>query len=214
MFKEFKDKENVEAIKKVYYKIFRNRDPYDEPFRDEIECIAPLLMIDTEENEMLCFLKKRQLEALSKVLNEMGEKAFYACNLEFGHDIYDVIDEKGDLFINVISYGHPGIIAGDRCFSFETVEEWEENYHGVFSLMHNAFFSTKGEWGGIISGMDPFAFIGGSRDFISCFKKHYQEWEKDFLYMKEEYDLYLKTEDDSNDVLWTKFVLPYALKRA
>ncbi len=31
--------------------------------------------------------------------------------------------------------------------------------------------------------------------------------------MKDWYKLYLETEDDSNDVLWTRFVVPDALKK-
>jgi len=213
MIEEYKDKENIEAIKKAYYKVFRNRDPYDEPFREDIECVLPLCLIDVEEQEMYCFLRNKQSMALSRVLIEINEKAFYASSLEYGKEIYEVVDENGNLYISATdAYGHTGILGGNRYYKFSTPEEWEQNYN-IFSLTHNAFYSTKGEWGGVISGEDPFVLLGGSREFINLFKKHYPEWEKDFQQMKDWYKLYLETEDDSNDVLWTRFVVPDALKK-
>ncbi len=211
MIEECKDKETIESIKKAYYKVFRNRDPYDDPIREDIECVIPLCLRDDEGR--YCSLNEKQFIALSKVLTEINETELYVSSVEFDKEIYEVVDETGNLYIKTIdAKGRTGMVGGNHYYKVSLPEEFE-NYNDIVCLIHHAFYSTKGEWGGIVSGADPFAYLGGSYEFINLFKKHYPEWGKDIQQMKDWYKLYLETEDDSNDVLWTRFVVPYALKK-
>lgn len=208
MIEEKIDKETIEAIKKIYYKIFRNRDPYGEPFREEFECVIALYLYDSNKNEMYLGLTSPQYNALINTIKDNGEDGFYISGIESNQEAYEAFDEKGNLLP-----GFPPDIGYtvNRYYKILLPEEWE-NYLCTIPILDRALYSFKGSWGCSISSQDPFALLGGTRDFIKTFKKYYPGWEKDFQEFKRWYDDYLVTGYYMHKI--TKYFIPYVIRKS
>ncbi len=72
--------ENKDSIKEAictYNKIFKNKDPFDDCFRDEID--SKILLFPTDGY----ILRRRQFESLIKTMNILGEKDMYISQTEW-----------------------------------------------------------------------------------------------------------------------------------
>lgn len=162
--KKITDFESVKKLEESFYKVFKNKDPFDDCFAANIQ--AKFLLFPTDGY----YLSEEQFNVLRKVISHLGEDEFFISEIE------------GDCFSQPLSsesYEH------SHCRG--NVSSTYEDYTNVPIVLENAIFSTSGTWGVIISH-EGHAVLGGNHelikqfqtsfpDFNNCKKRFIEHWE-------------------------------------
>jgi len=174
------DYEKRQQMKLAINRIFKNSDPFGNPFQDSIK--EKLLL-----HLRGYYLNKRQYEALMKTIKTLGETSFYVSTIE-GTNLSDNYDTENPDF-----YHH---------WEFSTETPYEE-YDRIILILDNALYSSSGKWGVMVSHEDH-AVIGGTDEFMSLFKNFYPYWDYDLKKVLQMWDLYKK---DTKPGTWKPDVL-------
>jgi hypothetical protein len=178
-----KQQNPISELKKVFYKIFKNTNPFGSMFNDVIK--QKFILCPTDGY----YLNENQFNALMKTSKASGETSFYLYEIE--NCLLDNPEEK-----NTYSFGY-GELSNKISY---------EEYKNLKIVLENALYSTDGSWGVIISHEDH-GVIGGNNDFIESFKEFYPSLNQDyknFIKMWEEN----KTQYNSN-LNWLPDFLKY-----
>jgi hypothetical protein len=146
---------DIEAIKNLernFHKVFKNIDPFDNCFTDNIQ--AKLLLFPTDGY----YLQEEQFNVLRRAISYFGEADFFISEIE------------GDCFSESLSSGsyehsHWG---GATSSTFE-------DYTDIPIVIENAVYSTCGNWGVIISH-EGHAVLGGSIELIELVQSLYPQY--------------------------------------
>ncbi|MFD2115273.1 hypothetical protein ACFSTH_07095 [Paenibacillus yanchengensis] len=157
----------IEAIKNLegnFIKVFKNKDPFDNCFADNIQ--AKILLFPTEGY----YFQEEQFNVLRQAISHIGEDVFFISEIE------------GNCFSEPLSSGsyEHGHWVGAISSTFE-------DYTDIPIVVENAVYSTGGNWGAIISH-EGHAVLGGSTElieqvqslspeYVSCKQKFVDYWE-------------------------------------
>jgi hypothetical protein len=176
-------KNNVGALKNVFYKIFCNNDPFEQMFISSIS--HKIILYPTNGYH----LSEKQFLALVRTIQRIGEHSFYLSEVE------------GQAFIeNGANSIHP-----DKHLELNIDTTYNEYKNETF-IFENALYSRNGKWGVIISHEDH-AVLGGCEKFISIFKRLYPDWKKDQEKFKEAFEYWGKL--SKKDLSWVSNFLRY-----
>ena len=179
-----KKNNNVQELRLAFYRIFKNKDPFNGMFNAHIS--QKILLCPTDGY----YLDKKQFNALIKAVKQIEEDFFYLSEVE------------GECFLE-----HPKA-QGNYEFN-----HWELSnktlYHDYKKnplVLENAIYSPKGTWGILISHEDH-AVLGGSEEFVKLFKQSYPEWKQNIEYFIKMWEY--NKEHYKSDITWVASFLDY-----
>ena len=147
--------DKTNSAQAAFKQVFKSNNPFNEMFTENIS--DKLLICPTEGY----FLSKMQFESLLKTIIDVGDTVAYVS-----------ITETETMF------------SGDSDnWQMDTSLTYEE-YSNAEIYLENAIYSSKGDWGILISHEDH-AAVGGNSQFINTFKSHYQSWESDISHFRD-----------------------------
>lgn len=174
---------DIFVLKDVFFKIFSNNDPFGKMFVPSI--LHKIILYPTNGY----YLSKKQFLALTYAVQISGETSYYLSEIE------------GQAFIKNDTHSiHPSehLQLSISC----SYDEYEKKT----IIFENAFYSSSGNWGVIISH-EGHAVLGGCEKFITTFKKLYPDWrddQKKFLEAVEYWGKLAKT-----DLSWVPDFIKY-----
>ena len=144
--KNVRSQEQIKKIENSFYSVFKNKDPFGEMFRKEID-----------ERIVLCptngyYLSKNQFDALIKVVEFIGEEEIIISIVE--NESNSFLDSEYWICKNTMNYNQ---------------------YLQLPVYLENSIYSQTGKWGILISH-EEHAVIGGDTTFINKFKEFYTQW--------------------------------------
>ncbi len=149
-------------LKEAYVKVFSGTDPNTDCFNMNIEKVSLLLPVEN------FILTKDQYIALMRTLSVIGDnEELFISEIE-GQSIDDVFTP----FAQLTPFAH-----FQRCKTRHFVTDLNtsyEEYEQTQMIFENAIYSSKGNWGIIISQED-YALIGGDGEFIETYRSLFPE---------------------------------------
>jgi len=150
--KKLTDIETIKIFESNFIKVFKNKDPFDDCFTDNIQ--AKLLLFPTDGY----YLQEEQFNVLRQAISHLGEAGFFISEIE------------GDCFSELSSsesYEH-GHWVGDVSSTFE-------DYADIPIVLENAVYSSCGNWGVLISH-EGHAVLGGRKELIEQVQTLYPQY--------------------------------------
>jgi hypothetical protein len=176
-------KKDIYFLKNIFSKIFISNDPFSKVFVSSIS--NKILLYPTEGY----YLSEKQFSALNNTIKQFGETSYYLSEIEGqafkGNDI-DSIHPHQHLELDI---------------NTTYADYIEKNI-----IFENAFYSSSGKWGAIISHEDH-AILGGSKEFITIFKKFYSNCKDDQKKFLEAIEYWGKL--NNSDLSWLPDFLDY-----
>ncbi|MFD2172159.1 hypothetical protein [Tumebacillus lipolyticus] len=142
----------VKTLEDNFLKVFKNKDPFDNCFTDNIQ--AKLLLFPTDGY----YLQHEHFNVLCQAISQFGEEDFYLSEIE--GDCFSESSTGG-------SYEH-GHWEGTSSSTFE-------DYTDIPVVLENAIYSTCGSWGVMISH-EGHAVLGGSTELIELVRSLYPQY--------------------------------------
>ncbi len=146
---------NISILKKAFFNVFSNNNPFGKMFVPSIS--HKIILYPTNGY----YLSYEQFAALTHTIQAIGETSYYFSEIE------------GQAFIknNACSI-HP-----HEHLKLDINTTYYE-YEKKTIIFENAFYSSSGRWGVIVSH-EEHAVIGGCKEFITIFKTAYPKWKND-----------------------------------
>jgi hypothetical protein len=148
--------DDIPDLKKTFFSIFSNYDPFDKMFLSSIA--SRVLLYPTNSYH----LSEQQFSALINTLNMIGEKSFYLSEIEVDPFVIDNLE-------NAVHTPQYLELIVDTTF---------KAYSEINIIFENALYSINGKWGVIVSH-EGHAVLGGDKTLITTFKNLYPYWMED-----------------------------------
>jgi len=151
-------KSSFDRIKNSYFKVFSGNNPFEDCFSDKIKKINLLYPVDGYK------LTRDQYTALIFTINNIYiDEEVVVSEIE-AESIGDIFNPNNDVSKYKLKH-----------WTFDVSTTYDE-YMEMDINVENAIYSSKGNWGIIISH-EEHAVIGGSAIFFDIFKTKYNEFD-------------------------------------
>lgn len=162
-------KTSFDRIKESYFKIFSGNNPFENCFKKEIEKVSLIYPVNGYK------LTEDQYSALIQTIsNTSVDEEVFVSEIE--------AESLGDVFKpnnNIIKYEL-------KHWTFDLSTTYDE-YIDMDIYIENAIYSSKGNWGIMISH-EEHAVIGGGAEFLDNFRTKYAEFDNSFESFKEHWE--------------------------
>ncbi|MGN7457403.1 hypothetical protein ACTHPH_21545 [Paenibacillus pasadenensis] len=144
--------DSIPELEKVFQKVFKNKNPFESVFANEVE--QKIILFPTDGY----YLNEKQYNALMSAILSINENIFIISEIE-GDCFSKPSNEQG------YQQGH-WVIDANTSYN---------DYCNLTLPLENAIYSSNGKWGVIISH-EEHALLGGEGLFVSTFKLKFPDW--------------------------------------
>lgn len=161
MVREIISNAEIAELEKIYYLLFKNKDPFGSMFQDRIQDRLILFPFNDYSPEPDLY------QALVRAIHFAGDNSFFQSEIE-----------APDCFLPL----------GKRKF---TAHHWVYSLPVPFCeletpTVENAVFSPSGKWGLMVSHEDH-AVLGGTLEFMAKFKELWPQWKDGMAFFATRY---------------------------
>lgn len=165
--------EKRKPYEKAFYQIFNEVEMFHvwgKQFKEVFNPIINEKLLLSPINSSKCFWNEEQFKAIQKTINDIGSGTIYIVDLmpvnqSFVNSRYfeTIVDIDYDKFCEMLNGGEKVVYSSDG--------SWGAYFPGNREV-HSSY--------GIYLSGDKHALLGGSKKFVSTFKKYYSIWKNDF----------------------------------